>query len=131
MSETRGPLTAAELALVLDRNGDLLSEVVSEREYQIVEAMAREILMHRDAMAPAMLRATRLYTDELGALRKRVAELETAQAWAATDERIEVIRIAIEVLDNEGETETAQVLRSMMDEANAGNSTPGQVPGGA
>lgn len=73
----RGPLTKAELAAVLDRDGDLLSEVVSEREYQIMEAMAREITMHRDAMAPAMLRATRLYTDELGALRKRVAELES------------------------------------------------------
>jgi len=76
---TRGPLTGDELAAVLDPASDILDEVVSARQGEIVRAMAEEIRLHRDAMAPHLLRATRLYTDELGALRKRVAELEAVR----------------------------------------------------
>ena len=82
---TRGPLNNDELAAVLDPASDILDEVVGARQGEIIRAMAFEIRLHRDTMAPHMLRATRLYTDELGALRKRVAELEAGLpvAWTA------------------------------------------------
>lgn len=43
-----------------------------------LRSMVLEIRLHRDAMAPHLMRAARLHTDELGALRGRVAELEAA-----------------------------------------------------
>lgn len=56
---------------------ELLLAAKGDASPRIVEAMVAEIVIHRDAMAPSLIRATRLYTDEIGALRKRVAEIET------------------------------------------------------
>lgn len=67
------PLTRDEIVDVL---------VAGEARGRVMRSMLFEIMTHRDAMAPSVLRATRLYTDELGALRKRVAELEAALAEA-------------------------------------------------
>lgn len=69
------PLTDAQLAEMLDDpDGNYTHPGVEAAER--IASMVAEIRMHRDAMAPAMLKATRLYTDETGALRKRVPELE-------------------------------------------------------
>lgn len=74
----RGPLTPDELAAVLD-DGDLPFDPghdFHEYDVELIKEMAREIMMHRDAMAPVVLSAMRLHTDELAALRRRVQELE-------------------------------------------------------
>lgn len=55
---------------------ELLAVVKGARSDRLIESMVAEILIHRDAMAPYVLRAAKLYTDELGALRKRAARLE-------------------------------------------------------
>lgn len=75
----RGPLTAAELD-EMERFASFndLGVHAEEGDAARLQAMVTEIRMHRDAMAPHILRATRLYTDELGELRRRVAQLERA-----------------------------------------------------
>lgn len=84
------PLTDAELAAMEDLAGYDLGPHAEEGDQNRLRAMVQEIRIHRDAAAPFMLRAARLYSDELGALRKRVAELEAGlpAAWEAlTDEQ--------------------------------------------
>lgn len=75
MSESK-PLTDPELA-AMERLADFdLGAHAKDGDGDRLRAMVLEIRMHRDAMAPHLLRAARLYTDELGALRKRLTELE-------------------------------------------------------
>lgn len=70
------PLTDAELA-DMERWADYDLGVHAEDDYaDRLRSMVFEIRLHRDAMAPSMLRAARLHTDELDALRRRVADLE-------------------------------------------------------
>lgn len=84
MSELR-PLTDLELTAMECLAGYDLGVHAEDGDRERLRSMVHEIRMHRDAMAPAALRAVRLYTDELGALRKRVAELEAGlpAAWVA------------------------------------------------
>lgn len=68
---------------------------------RVLRSMLFEILTHRDAMAPGLLRATRLYTDELGALRKRVAELEALNEAGAR---------AVDALESIGEQARERIV---------------------
>jgi hypothetical protein len=83
MGDSPKPATAEELQTALESG---------EAKGELVDAMVFEIRMHRDAMLPSMLRATRLYTDELGALRSRVADLE----YKLADAQIMYSKAAVE-----------------------------------